>query len=79
MAAPSSTLGGEFPLSLSTYATKPRAAHGKLIDRLSSKYLDVVNINIAFGDCILVGGNKFALIFVDQATRYNWMFGLKSL
>jgi hypothetical protein len=26
-----------------------------------------------------VGGFKYALIFVDPATRYNWCFGLKSL
>jgi hypothetical protein len=34
---------------------------------------------LAFGDCMLVGGFKYALIFVDRATRYNWCFGLKSL
>jgi hypothetical protein len=26
-----------------------------------------------------VGGYKYALIFVDRATRFNWCFGLKSL
>ena len=26
-----------------------------------------------------VGGFKYALIFVDRATHFNWCFGLKSL
>ena len=70
---------GEFPLSLGTYATIPKAPRGKAIDRLKARYLDIVHVDIAFGDCVSVGGFKFALIFVDRATRYNWTFGLKSL
>ena len=70
---------GKFPLSLGTYATIPKAPHGKAIDRLPARYLDIVHVDIAFGGCISVGGFKFALIFVDRATCYNWTFGLKSL
>jgi hypothetical protein len=36
-------------------------------------------MDIAFGDCLSVGGYKYALILVDRATRYNWTFGLESL
>jgi hypothetical protein len=36
-------------------------------------------MDIVFGDCVSIGGFKYALIFVDRATRYNWTFGLKSL
>jgi hypothetical protein len=36
-------------------------------------------MDIAFGDCISVGGFCYALILVDRATRYNWTFGLKDL
>jgi hypothetical protein len=36
-------------------------------------------MDIAFGDCLSVGGFKYDLILVDRATRYNWTFGLKSL
>ena len=32
---------------------------------------------MAFGDCMSIGGYKYALIFVDRATRFNWCFGLK--
>jgi hypothetical protein len=36
-------------------------------------------VDIAFGDCILVGGFRYALILVDRATCYNWLYGLKDL
>ncbi len=70
---------GKFPLSLGTYATIPKAPHGKAIDRLPAKYLDIVHVDITFNNCVSVGGFKFALIFVNRATCYNWTFGLKSL
>jgi hypothetical protein len=70
---------GEFPILLVTYTTLPKAGRGKPINRLPSKYLYRVHLDIAFGDCVLVRGYKFALIFVDWVTHYNWMFGLKSL
>jgi hypothetical protein len=44
-----------------------------------SYYLDIVHIDIAFRDCALIGGYKYALVFINCATRYNWTFGLKSL
>ncbi len=70
---------GKFPLSLGTYATIPKAPCGKAIDRHRAKYLNIVHVNIAFGDCVSVGGFKFALIFVNHATCYNWTFSLKLL
>jgi hypothetical protein len=36
-------------------------------------------VDIDFGDCISVGGVCYALILVDRATRYNWVYGLKDL
>jgi hypothetical protein len=36
-------------------------------------------MDVAFRDCVSVGGFCYALILVDRATRYNWMFGLKTL
>ncbi len=70
---------GEFPASIGAYTTIPKEPCGKPIDCTTSKYLNIVHINIAFGDCMSVGGFKYALIFVDHATQYNWCFGLKSL
>ncbi len=70
---------GKFSLSLGTYATIPKAPRGKAINRHQAKYLDIVHVNIAFGNCVSVRGFKFALIFIDRATRYDWTFGLKLL
>ncbi len=36
-------------------------------------------MDIAFGDCVLVGGFCYALILVNCATWYNWTFGHQTL
>jgi hypothetical protein len=36
-------------------------------------------MDIAFGNCVAVGGYCYALILVDCTTQYNWTFGLKTL
>ena len=69
---------GKFPISIGAYTTIPKAPRGKAIDQTSSKYLDVVHLGITFGDCMSVGGFKYALIVVDRTTRFNWCFGFKS-
>jgi hypothetical protein len=71
--------GGEFPVLLGAFMTIPKAPRGGAIDRKQSFYLHIVHIDITFGDCVLVGGFWYSLVFVDQATRYNWVFGLKDL
>jgi hypothetical protein len=71
--------GGEFPMSIGSYATIPKAKRGLPLDRMVYRYLDAVHMDIAFGDCVSVGGYRFALILVDRATRYNWAFGVKTL
>jgi hypothetical protein len=71
--------GCEFPLALGSYATIPKSNRGGAIDRSKSCFLDVVHMEIAFGDCVSVGGFRYTLILVDRATRYNWVYGLKDL
>jgi hypothetical protein len=73
------TKDGSFIDSGKTSSFSVKAPHGAPTDCTSYKYLDVVHIDIAFGNCASVGGFKCALIFVDRAMRYNWWFGLKSL
>ena len=70
---------GEFPMSIGAFTTILKAPHGKTIDHTTSKFLDIVHLDIAFDDCMSVGGFKYALNFVDRATHFNWCFGLKSL
>ncbi len=71
--------GGEFPPSLGSFAMIPKANCGGPIDRTKYKFLNAVHMDIAFGDCLSIGGFRYALILVDHTTRYNWTFGLKTL
>jgi hypothetical protein len=41
--------------------------------------LDIVHVDIGFGDGVALGGTMYALVFADRATRYTWVFGLRSL
>ena len=40
------------------------ATCGKPIDHTPPKYLNIVHIDIAFGDCLLIGGYKYALFLL---------------
>jgi hypothetical protein len=71
--------GGKFPPSLGSFTTVPKANKGKPLDRTKYLYLGVVHVDIAFGNCLSVGGFRYALILVDRATCYNWTFGLKDV
>ncbi len=71
--------GGEFPPSLGSFATMPKANRSEPLDPTRYKYLDAVHIDIAFGNCLSIVGFWYALILVNQATCYNWTFGLKTL
>ncbi len=36
-------------------------------------------MDIVFGDCVGLGGFRYALLLVNVATRYRWLYGLTSL
>ncbi len=55
----------KFLLSLGSYSTIPKSARGGTIDCTKYSFLDVVYVDIAFGNCVLVGGFCYALILVD--------------
>jgi hypothetical protein len=71
--------GGEFPPLLGSFATIPKAKCGLPLNKTKYFYLDAVHMDIAFGDCLSVGGYNYALILVNCSSQYNWTFGLKSL
>jgi hypothetical protein len=71
--------GGEFPPSLGSFATIPKAKRGQPLDQTVYRFLNAVYMDIAFGDCLSIGGFCYAFILVDCAMRYNWTFGLKTL
>ncbi len=67
--------GGKFSSSLGSYATISEAKQGGLLNCTKYHYLDAVHLDIAFGDCVSVGGYLHALILIDCATGYNLTFG----
>jgi hypothetical protein len=71
--------GGMFPSSLGSYATIRKAKRRGGLDGTKYRYLDAVHMDIAFGNCVSIGGFHYALVLIDQATHYNWSFGLKTL
>jgi hypothetical protein len=69
----------KFPKSLGTYTTVNKAPRGGPIARTQYRYLDKVHVDIGFGDTMSIGRYRYVLVFVNQATRYNWTFGLNTL
>jgi hypothetical protein len=65
----------KFPMSIGAYTTIPKAPWGKPINHTPSKYLNAVHLDIVFGDCMSVGGFKYALIFINKATQYICALG----
>ncbi len=70
---------GIFPPSLGSFATIPKAKYGQSLDRTQYLYLDAVQMDVAFDNCLAIGGFQYALILADRGTWYNWMFGLENL
>ena len=69
---------GELPATLGSFATITNPPAG-ITSRCRRKYLDKVHMDIVYGDCLSLGGFRYALILVDVATRYCWIYGLTSL
>ncbi len=70
----------ENPLELGHVANIKKARSNKTpIDR-PSDYLEVVHCDIGYGDSKSIGnGASHCILFVDRATRYTWIYPLKSL
>ena len=69
---------GPLPPTLGSFATIPNPPSGKSLRR-RRKFLDKVHLDIVFGDCVGLGGFRYAILLVDVATRYCWVYGLTSL
>ena len=68
---------GELPPSLGDYATIPNPPAGKLMKK-RRRFLDKVHLDIVYGDCVALGGYRYALLIVDVSTRYCWVYGMQS-
>jgi hypothetical protein len=58
--------GGEYPPSLGSYTTIHKANSSGPLDWKKYKYLDALHMDIAFRDCLLVGG--FCCVLVGRCT-----------
>ncbi len=38
-----------------------------------------MHLDIVYGDCVALGGFRYAMVLVDVSTRYCWVYGLTSL
>ena len=43
------------------------------------QYLDKFHMNIVFGECVDLGGHRYALLLVDVSTRYFCIYGMPYL
>lgn len=64
--------------TLSRFTSMRRSRRGQ-VQPPSKKYLDKVHVDILFGDVVANLGYRYALLLVDRATKYIWIYGLKSL
>ena len=69
---------GPLPPTLGSFATIVNPPAGKSIKK-RRKYLDKVHMDIVFGDSLALGGFRYALVLVDVATRYAWVYGMSTL
>eukprot|EP00956_Cyclotella_meneghiniana_P032302 scaffold88129_cov23-Cyclotella_meneghiniana.AAC.1 len=69
--------GGEFPPTIGDFASITMPARGKPITK-RRKFLDKVHMDIVYGDCVALGGYRYALLLVDVATRYTWIYGMQT-
>jgi hypothetical protein len=66
------------PTTIGDYTTINNPPQGKPIKK-RRKFLDKVHLDIVFGDCMALGGFRYALVLVDVATRFTWVYGITSL
>ena len=63
---------GLLPSTIGSFATIENPTKVKPIKK-RRQFLDKVHMNIVFGDCVALSGNRYTLLLVDVATRYCWL------
>ena len=69
---------GLLPSTIVYFVTISNPSKGKPIKK-RRQFLDKVHIDIIFGDCVALRGHRYALLLVDAATIYCWIYGMSSL
>jgi len=68
------------PIELGQVANIKKARCNKRPVERPPHFLEVVHCDIGFGDCKSAGnGALYCLILVDRATRYSWIYPMRSL
>ena len=66
---------GLLPSTIGSFAIIANPAKVKPIKK-RRQFLDKVHMGIVFGGCVALGGHRYALLLVDVATRYCWIYGM---
>ena len=66
---------GLLPSTIGSFAIIANPPKGKRIKK-RRQFLDKVRMDIIFDDCVALGGNRYALLLADVATRYCWIYGM---
>eukprot|EP00804_Cyclotella_cryptica_P002397 CCRYP_004097-RA/>CCRYP_004097-RA protein AED:0.56 eAED:0.30 QI:0/-1/0/1/-1/1/1/0/629 len=70
--------GGKLPPTTGDFASITMPNRGKHITK-RRRFLDKVHLDIVFGDCVALGGFRYALLLVDVATRFTWIYGMHTV
>ena len=69
---------GLLPSTIGSFATIANPEKGKPIKK-RRQFLYKVHVDIFFGDCVALGGYRYALLLVVVPTRYCWLYGMSYL
>ena len=67
------------PLELGDVANLRRSRRTSTPVPRPPQFLSTVHMDIGYGDCVAIGGSRYTLMLVDRATRFRWIYSIKSL
>ena len=70
---------GDLPLELGDVANIKSSHRNTEPIPCPPNYLDVIHMDIRYGDCKSIGGAYYVLLLVDRATHFSWVYALWSL
>jgi hypothetical protein len=71
--------GNECPMKIGDVTNIHYSRHNTKPIPCPTEYLCTVHMDIGYGDCISIGGFQYVILLVDRATRFQWVYGLKSM
>jgi hypothetical protein len=71
--------GNERPMELGDVANIRYSRRNTTPIPRPAEYLRTVHMDIGYGDCVSIGGFRYVLLLVDRATRFQWIYGLRTM